>query len=177
MSRVAKAPIDVPTGVEVSVQGQEVRVNGPKGSLSRVVHEIVEVACDGKPLRCSPRQRTMGAWAQAGTTRALLNNMVTGVSRGFERKLDFVGIGYRAQVQGNVLNMTLGYSHPISFPIPDGITIETPSQSEVLVKGIDRQRVGQTAATIRAFRGPEPYKGKGVKYADEIIVRKEAKKK
>ena len=177
MSRVAKAPIDVPAGVEVSVTGQEVLVKGPKGSLTRVVHEAVEVACDGKTVQCSPRQATSGGWAMAGTTRSLVSNMVTGVSRGFERKLEFVGIGYRAQVQGSVLNMTLGYSHPIAFPIPDGITIETPSQSEVVVKGIDRQQVGQTAATIRGFREPEPYKGKGVKYADEVIVRKEAKKK
>lgn len=177
MSRVAKQPVEMPSGVEITIADGKVTAKGPKGALELAVNPLVEVKQDGKVLTIVPARESKQAWAMAGTTRALLNNMVTGVSQGFERKLELVGVGYRAQAQGNTLNLTLGFSHPINYPVPEGITIETPSQTEVVVKGADKQRVGQVAAEIRAFRPPEPYKGKGVKYADEVIVRKEAKKK
>ncbi len=177
MSRIAKAPVPLPSGVEVSITGQTVAVKGPKGSLEHVVHEAVEVAREDGELCCRPREGHANAMALAGTTRALVANMVTGVHEGFERRLQLVGVGYRAQMQGTKLNLTLGYSHPISFEVPPGLSIETPTQTEIVVKGIDRQRVGQAAAVIRGFRPPEPYKGKGVKYAGEAILRKEAKKK
>ncbi|MGA7801866.1 MAG: 50S ribosomal protein L6 [Gammaproteobacteria bacterium] len=177
MSRVAKKPIQIPSGVEVSVDGQAVTVKGPKGTLVHEVHESVSLQREDNVLNFEPRVASPRGWAFAGTTRALINNMVAGVSTGFERKLELVGVGYRAQTQGKTLNLTLGYSHPINFDIPEGITIETPSQTEVVVRGTDKQQVGQVAAKIRAFRAPEPYKGKGVKYSDEVIIRKEAKKK
>jgi len=177
MSRVAKNPIHIPSGVEVSVDGQAVTVKGPKGTLVHQVHETVNLQRDDNVLNFEPREISPRGWAFAGTTRALINNMVAGVSTGFERKLELVGVGYRAQAQGKTLNLTLGYSHPINFEIPEGITIETPSQTEVVVRGTDKQQVGQVAAKIRGFRAPEPYKGKGVKYSDEVIIRKEAKKK
>ncbi|HEB99058.1 MAG TPA: 50S ribosomal protein L6 [Thiotrichales bacterium] len=177
MSRVAKKPVELPSGVEFSVAGQTVTVKGPKGSLETCIHETVEIAQDGNQLVFKPREESKAAWAHAGTARALLNNMVTGVTKGFEKKLELVGVGYRAQAQGNTLNLTLGFSHPVNYAVPEGITVETPSQTEIVVKGVDKQKVGQVAAEIRAYRPPEPYKGKGVKYADEIIVRKEAKKK
>ena len=167
-------PVAVPHGVEITMDGAALTVKGPQGSLSHNIHSSVSVTHENAELRCVP---TTGGDAMAGTTRALINNMVVGVSQGFEKRLKLVGVGYRAQVEGSLLNLTLGYSHPIEFTIPDGIRIETPSQTDVLVKGIDKQKVGQAAAIIRGFRRPEPYKGKGVKYADEIIVRKEAKKK
>jgi large subunit ribosomal protein L6 len=177
MSRVAKQPIPVPSGVEINVDGQDVAVKGPKGALQWRVHASVQISREENELRVAPRDGAGNAVALAGTTRALLNNMVTGVSTGFERKLELVGVGYRAQAQGKVLNLTLGFSHPVNFEVPEGVTVETPSPTEVVVRGADKQQVGQVAAKIRAYRPPEPYKGKGVKYSDEIVVRKEAKKK
>ncbi|VAX14032.1 LSU ribosomal protein L6p (L9e) [hydrothermal vent metagenome] len=170
-------PITVPKGVEVSIQDQTVTIKGSKGTLAHKVHTSVEVLAEDGVLSLVARAGHVGAIAQGGTARALINNMVVGVSQGFEKKLQLVGVGYRAQAQGSKLNLTLGFSHPINYELPDGVSVETPSQTEVVLKGIDKQRVGQAAAEIRAFRPPEPYKGKGVKYADEHIVRKEAKKK
>ena len=177
MSRVAKKPIELPKGVEVSINGEQVTVKGPKGSLQQTLHSAVEIKQEGSMLSFAARNAGPGAWAHAGTARALVNNLVTGVSKGFERKLELVGVGYRAQSQGKVLNLTLGFSHPVNYQLPDGVTAETPSQTEILIRGIDKQKVGQVAAEIRAYRPPEPYKGKGVKYSDEVVVRKEAKKK
>ncbi len=176
MSRIANAPIEIPEAVDVQVNGQTVTVKGKIGTMDWEVHEDVAVSIDGSVMQIKALKETKSAVAMSGTSRALLNNMVVGVSQGFERKLEIVGVGYRAQISGKVLNLSLGHSHPINFDIPDDVTIETPSQTEVVVKGMDKQRVGQIAANIRAYRKPEPYKGKGVKYADEIIVRKEAKK-
>lgn len=175
MSRVGKKPVEIPKGVEVALDGQSLAVRGAKGSLELAIHPSVGVSQQDNTLLVQVGSDS--AWAMAGTTRALINNAVVGVSQGFERKLQLVGVGYRAQAQGNKLNMVLGYSHPIDYVVPEGITIETPSQTEIVVRGIDKQKVGQVAAEIRAFRPPEPYKGKGVKYADEHIARKEAKKK
>ena len=174
MSRIAKAPIELPSGVELNVQGGEVKVKGPKGNLSLRLHESVSLEQDDKFYTVKPARES--AVPMAGTFRSLVNNMVVGVSDGFEKKLTLVGVGYRANMQGSTLNLALGFSHPIEYQAPEGITIETPSQTEILVKGCDKQRVGQVAAEIRAFRPPEPYKGKGVRYADERVVRKEAKK-
>lgn len=177
MSRIAKNPVAVPSGVEVTINGQEIAVKGGKGQLTFSVHNDVEVVKDGDKLRVTQRTKSKMSNALSGTTRAIVNNMVTGVSAGFEKKLALVGVGYRAQAQGKMLNLTLGFSHPVTFQLPEGITVETPSQTEILIKGIDKQKVGQAAADIRAFRPPEPYKGKGVRYVDETIVMKEAKKK
>jgi large subunit ribosomal protein L6 len=177
MSRVAKKPVSIPAGVTVTQSGQALTIKGPKGELGLNVHPDVELRQDGEVLTVVPRSEGRAAWAMAGTMRALVGNMVTGCSAGFEKKLELVGVGYRAQAQGKVLNLTLGFSHPVNYELPDGVTCETPSQTEILVKSADKQKVGQVAADIRAFRPPEPYKGKGVKYADEVIVRKEAKKK
>lgn len=177
MSRVAKKPIELPKGVEVKIDGQNISVKGPKGALDFAVHADVEGEIADNVVTFKARQTQQSAVALAGTTRAVVSNMVVGVSEGFERKLELVGVGYRAQAQGKVLNLTLGFSHPVAFEVPDGITIETPTQTEILVKGIDRQLVGQVAANIRAYRPPEPYKGKGVRYSGEHVVRKEAKKK
>lgn len=177
MSRVAKAPVDVVSGVEVSIAGQEVSVKGKNGTLSRVFNEAVEIVQEENQLKALPREGFVNGWAQAGTARALLNAMIQGVSQGFERKLQLLGVGYRAQAQGNKLNLTLGFSHPVVYEMPQGITVETPSQTEIVVKGADKQQVGQVAANIRGYRPPEPYKGKGVRYADEQVRRKEAKKK
>ena len=177
MSRVAKSPVEIPSGVEVTISGQAVAVKGAKGSLKMDVHERVEIKREDKILKFAPRDGTIEANAMAGTTRALVNNLIVGSVNGFSKKLDLVGVGYRAQMQGKVLNLTLGHSHPISFTVPDGIAIETPSQTEIVVKGINKQLVGEVAAKIRAYRKVEPYKGKGVKYSDEIVVRKEVKKK
>ena len=170
-------PISIPSGVQVTLSEQQISVKGSKGALEHNIHPSVEVSQEGEVISFSPRDNQLGAQAQAGTARAVIQNMLTGVSTGFEKKLELVGVGYRAQAQGKVLNLTLGFSHPVNYEAPEGITIETPSQTEVVVKGIDKQKVGQVAAEIRAYRPPEPYKGKGVKYADEHIVRKEAKKK
>ncbi len=177
MSRVAKKPLSLPKGVELTIDGGTVAVKGPKGSLSMALHPDVELTSEDGIWQVANRSERPSNVAIAGTVRALLGNMVTGVSTGFERKLELVGVGYRAQAQGQTLNLTLGFSHPVAYPVPEGITIETPSQTEVLVKGIDKQQVGQVAAEIRAYRPPEPYKGKGVRYSDERVVIKEAKKK
>ena len=177
MSRIANAPVTLPKGVEVSLDGASMTVKGPKGSIAQEIHEAVEVNVGDVEITFAPCAGVENAVALAGTMRSVVNNMVTGVSDGFERKLDLVGVGYRAQMRGNTLSLALGFSHPVEFPVPDDVTIETPSQTEIVVKGMDKQRVGQTAAVIRNYRPPEPYKGKGVKYSDEVIVRKEAKKK
>ena len=177
MSRIAKSPIDLPAGVECKLDGQNVSVKGGKGKMVFSVHPSVKVEIEDKQVRVRPGDDVHPNWAMAGTTRAQINNMVTGVSAGFERKLELVGVGYRAQSAGKVLNLSLGFSHPVAYPVPEGITIATATPTEILVSGYDKQRVGQVAAEIRAFRPPEPYKGKGVRYSDEHVVRKEAKKK
>lgn len=177
MSRIAKAPITVPAGVEVTLKGQDITVKGKNGELSRTINKAVEVSLEENVIKTLPFDGAVNGWAQAGTARALINNMIVGVNDGYEKKLQLIGVGYRAAVKGKVLDLTLGFSHPVNFEIPEGVTIETPSQTEVLVKGVDKQLVGQTAANIRAYRKPEPYKGKGVRYADEYVRRKEAKKK
>jgi len=177
MSRVAKAPIAVPAGVTITLNGQNVVVKGKNGELTLNVNPAVEIVVDGNVVRTNPRDGFDNADAQAGTARAVINNLVTGVAEGYTRKLELVGVGYRAKAEGKVLNLSLGFSHPVVFEVPNGITIETPSQTEVLVKGADKQLVGQVAANIRAYRKPEPYKGKGVRYANENVRRKEAKKK
>ncbi len=176
MSRIANNPIAIPSGVDVNINGQQVTVKGGKGELSHRVHSLVSIEQEDNSLKFKSVDKSKAGNALAGTTRAVLQNIVTGVSEGFERKLTIVGVGYRAAVQGKILNLTLGFSHPVNFKIPEGITIETPSQTEVIVKGIDKQQVGQVAAEIRAYRPPEPYKGKCVRYSDEHIIRKEAKK-
>jgi large subunit ribosomal protein L6 len=177
MSRVAKAPVVVPAGVTITLSGQDITVKGPIGELSRTIHSDVVVSQEENNIITNIVADVKGAWAQAGTTRALINNMVEGVSKGFEKKLVLQGVGYRAKSAGKSLDLSLGFSHPIKHAIPEGITCETPSQTEVVLKGADKHLVGQTAANIRAYRKPEPYKGKGVRYADEYVRRKEAKKK
>lgn len=170
-------PISIPSGVQVTLSEQDISVKGSKGALAHNIHSSVGVSQEGEVLNFVARENQAGAQAQAGTARAVILNMLTGVNTGFEKKLELVGVGYRAQAKGKVLNLTLGFSHPVNYEVPEGVTVETPSQTEVVVMGIDKQKVGQVAAEIRAYRPPEPYKGKGVKYADEHIVRKEAKKK
>ncbi len=170
-------PVTLPKGVEFKLSGRTATMKSGKESLSLDLHPNVAVEQEGEELRVSATGGGRGGVAMAGTTRALLNNMSIGVSKGFERKLILKGVGYRAQVQGKKLNLTLGFSHPVEYPIPEGIAVETPSQTEIVVKGADKQRVGQVAAEIRAYRPPEPYKGKGVRYDDEHVVIKEAKKK
>ena len=177
MSRVANQPVQVPSGVDVREDGRNVTVKGSKGTLEHVLHPAVELSQEQSVLKFTARGDFANGDAQSGTARALISNMVRGVSEGFERRLSLVGIGYRAQAQGKKLNLTLGYSHPISFTAPDGISIETPSPTEIVVTGVDKQQVGQVAAIIRGYRPPEPYKGKGIRYSDEHVVRKEAKKK
>jgi large subunit ribosomal protein L6 len=177
MSRVARKPVELPQGVSASVADAAVTVKGAKGSLTLALKPGIKVVQEQQKLAVTVAQQSEGIIAVAGATRAHLANMVLGVSKGYERKLELVGVGYRAQVQGKALNLTLGFSHPIAFAIPEGITIETPSQTEIIVKGIDRQKVGQVAAEVRGFRPPEPYKGKGVRYVNEVIVLKETKKK
>jgi large subunit ribosomal protein L6 len=174
MSRIAKAPITLPSGVELKVVQGAVSVKGPKGTLGLNLHPMIEIEQEDKTILI----KALGGQnlAMAGTFRALVNSLVTGVSSGFEKKLSLVGVGYRAQVQGKTLSLSLGFSHPVEYVAPEGITIETPSQTEIVVRGCDKQKVGQVAAEIRAYRPPEPYKGKGVRYADEKIIRKEAKK-
>lgn len=177
MSRQAGKPVSIPKGVEVQVQGQHVAVKGGKGKIELDIHNSVAIKQDGDSLLfASIKKNGRQTDAMVGTMRALVNNMLIGVSEGFVRKLELSGVGYRAQAQGKKLNLTLGYSHPINYLVPEGITVETPSQTEIIIKGVDKQMVGQVAAEIRAFRPPEPYKGKGVKYSDEQIIRKEAKK-
>jgi large subunit ribosomal protein L6 len=176
MSRVANNPITLPKGVEVSL-GSEIMVKGPLGSLRQSMSSDVKVSLNEGVLTFAPASESVQANAMSGTLRALVNNMVQGVSRGFERKLTLVGVGYRAQAQGDALNLTLGFSHPVVHKMPSGIKVETPSQTEIVIKGIDRQAVGQVAADVRAYRPPEPYKGKGVRYSDEVVIKKETKKK
>lgn len=177
MSRIAKQPINLPKGVEITLQGRDLSVKGSKGILNLTLHPSVSLEQDEQQLKVVPASGQAQHRAFAGTMRALVNNMVQGVSQGFERRLQLVGVGYRAQVEGSTLNLTLGYSHPIAYPIPEGVSVQTPSQTEVVVRGADKQKVGQVSAKIRAFRPPEPYKGKGVRYSDETIIMKEAKKK
>ncbi len=174
MSRIAKAPLELPKGVEFNCSGEQVRVKGPKGNLEITLNPKVRVEQENGTVTVQPQQDS--DMPMAGTMRALIGNMVTGVSEGFEKRLALVGVGYRAQMQGKKLSLTLGFSHPVEYQAPEGIAIETPSQTEIVVSGCDKQRVGQVAAEIRAFRPPEPYKGKGVRYSDERVVRKEAKK-
>ena len=176
MSRVAKAPVAIPAGVEVTLNEQTITVKGTKGSLTRVINADVSVVVEDNEIKCSPAEGVTSA-AQAGTARALINNMVVGVNEGFERKLTLVGVGYRAKIAGNGIDLTLGFSHPLVHQLPDGVTAECPSQTEIVLKSTDKQLVGQVAAEIRGYRPPEPYKGKGVRYADEQVRRKEAKKK
>ncbi|MBE9516727.1 MAG: 50S ribosomal protein L6 [Proteobacteria bacterium] len=177
MSRVAKSPIEIPGGVDVKVSGAMVNIKGPKGQLDHKIHELVTMSHDENVLTFAATDDSQQADALSGTTRAVISNMVTGVSKGFEKKLTIIGVGYRAAVQGKKLNLTLGFSHPVNYEIPEGITVECPSQTEVTIKGASKQQVGQVAAEIRAYRPPEPYKGKGVRYTDEHVIRKEAKKK
>jgi len=176
MSRIANAPITLPSGVEVSLSPELIKVKGSKGELELTPHADVAVEQVEADLKVKANAKGQSAIALAGTTRALLNNMVTGVSQGFEKKLTIVGVGYRAQAQGQKLNLTLGFSHPVVYEVPEGIKVETPSNTEIVVTGIDKQKIGQVAAEIRAYRPPEPYKGKGVRYSDEHVVRKQAKK-
>ena len=177
MSRVASRPVSLPKGVELNLNGEEIQIKGPKGELSLQLCSEITVSVEDGEAKVAPRSGSRFARAMAGTTRALVNNMVTGVSEGFERQLELRGVGYRAQAQGNKLNLTLGLSHPVVYEVPEGVTVETPSQTQVVIKGVDKQRVGQVAAEIRRYRPPEPYKGKGVRYSDERVVIKEAKKK
>jgi len=177
MSRIAKEPVNIPKDIEFNMSGLTLTLKGAKGSLSMDLNPEVSVEENDSILSFSPKSGSKFALAISGTTRALVANMVHGVSQGFEKKLELVGVGYRAQAQGKKLNLTLGFSHPVVYEVPEGVTIETPSQTEILVKGIDKQSVGQVAAEILHFRPPEPYKGKGVRYADEHVVMKEAKKK
>ena len=176
MSRIASNPVSIPDGVDVNIVGSMVTIKGSKGELSHDIHPLVKVEQEDNELKTTVTNNSKFANALSGTTRALIQNIVIGVSVGFERKLEIVGVGYRAAVSGKVLNLTLGFSHPVVFDIPEDITIETPSQTEIIIKGVDKQQVGQVAANIRAYRPPEPYKGKGVRYSDERIIRKEAKK-
>lgn len=177
MSRVAKNPVVIPAGVEITLAADEITVKGPLGTLQQKQNANVRVVKDGNELKVEKLFDSIAANAMSGTMRALLANMVHGVSKGFERKLTLVGVGYRAQAKGDVLNMTLGFSHPVEHTMPLGVKVETPTQTEVVVKGANRQQVGQVAAEIRAYRPPEPYKGKGVRYADEVVIIKETKKK
>ena len=177
MSRVAKAPVTLPAGTSVTLNDRQLEVKGKNGSLSLHLHELVELKQEENTVTLAPVKDTKEAWMHTGTIRALLNNMVNGVTNGFERRLQLVGVGYRAQVAGNKVNLSLGYSHPIEYVLPEGVTAESPSQTEIVLKSSDKQKLGQAAADIRAFRSPEPYKGKGVRYSDEVVLRKEAKKK
>jgi large subunit ribosomal protein L6 len=177
MSRIGKKAVAIPSGVTADIQGQTVKVKGPKGALQLVLHDDVVVKMDNGAIKVDPRSESKRARSQWGTSRTLVANLVTGVSKGFEEKLEITGVGYRAAVQGKNLQLQLGYSHDVVYPIPEGIAIVTPRPVEIVITGIDKQRVGQVAAEIRDFRPPEPYKGKGVKYAGEYIFRKEGKKK
>ena len=177
MSRIAKYPVALPKGVEVTLASGEITVKGPLGSLTQVLHPSVAVAKEGEQLQVSAVSGAENAKAMSGTVRALVNNMVAGVTKGFEKKLTLVGVGYRAQAQGDKLNLSLGFSHPVVHQMPKGVKVETPVQTEILIKGIDKQQVGQVAAEVRAYRQPEPYKGKGVRYANEVVIIKETKKK
>ena len=177
MSRVGKMPIAVPSGAEVSITAAQITVKGPLGSLSQSLNGLVKVENNAGTLKFEASNDSREANAMSGTLRALVNNMVNGVTKGFEKKLSLVGVGYKAQAQGDKLNLSLGFSHPVVHQMPKGVTCATPTQTEILIKGIDRQQVGQVAAEVRAYRSPEPYKGKGVRYVDEVVVIKETKKK
>ena len=177
MSRVANSPVEIPGGVTVEISGQNILAKGPKGNLALEVHNLVSVAMEDNTVKVAGNDSEKKTIAMAGTMRALINNLVSGVNEGFQKKLELRGVGYRAQAQGNKLNLTLGFSHPVVHDIPEGVTVETPSQTEVVVSGIDKQAVGQVAADIRSYRPPEPYKGKGVRFVDEYVLMKEAKKK
>ena len=177
MSRVGKSPISIPGGVDINVAPGEITVKGPTGTLRQTLSDLIRVEREGEVLRVHPVDESRAANAMSGTFRALIANMVEGTSKGFERRLQLLGTGYRAQTQGSALNLSLGFSHPVIYKLPEGIRAETPTQTEIVIKGADKQRVGQVAAEIRAFREPEPYKGKGVRYADERVVLKEVKKK
>ena len=177
MSRIANNPVSIPKGVEITLKGQEVTVKGSKGNLTMILHDLVGISQVEDRLQLKGVEVSKASVALAGTSRSLVNNMVLGVSSGFQKELQLQGVGYRAQAQGKKLNLSLGFSHPVVYEVPEGIDIETPTQTQVIVKGIDKQLVGQVSADIRAFRPPEPYKGKGVRYVDEYVKRKEAKKK
>jgi large subunit ribosomal protein L6 len=177
MSRIGKKPVAVPSGITANVEGQTVKIKGPKGALQVVLHDDVSVKLDGGLIQVDPRSQSKRARSQWGTSRTLIANLIAGVTKGFEQRLEINGVGYRASVQGKNLQIALGYSHDIVYPIPEGITIATPRPVEIVISGMDRQRVGQVAAEIRDYRPPEPYKGKGIKYAGERIFRKEGKKK
>lgn len=177
MSRVAKAPVAIPAGVDVSVNGQEISVKGKNGTLKRVLNALVSVTNEDNVLKFAPKDESTDANAQAGTARALVHNMVHGVTVGFERKLVLVGVGYRAQAKGTAVGLALGFSHPVEHQLPEGVTAECPTQTEIVLKSADKALLGQVAADIRAYRRPEPYKGKGVRYSDEVVRTKEAKKK
>jgi large subunit ribosomal protein L6 len=177
MSRIGKKPVVIPQGVTANVEGQTVKVKGPKGALQLVLHGDVEAKMDKGGIKIDPRNDTKRARSQWGTSRTLVSNLMTGVTKGFEENLEITGVGYRAAVQGKNLQLQLGYSHDVVYPIPEGITIAAPKPTEIKISGSDKQKVGQVAAEIRAFRGPEPYKGKGIKYVGEYIFRKEGKKK
>ncbi len=177
MSRIAKNPIQIPAGVDVNVAASEISVKGPLGTLTQAMSSAVTVEKEDGMLVCRAVEGAENGRAMSGTMRALVNNMVTGVSKGFEKKLTLVGVGYRAQLQGDKLNLSLGFSHPVVYQLPKGVTAEVPSQTEIVIKGISKQLVGQVASEVRAYRAPEPYKGKGVRYADETVVLKETKKK
>jgi large subunit ribosomal protein L6 len=177
MSRVAKNPVQLPSGVDVVLNGQKLTVKGSKGTLELVIHSNVAVEKDDQTLTFAARDGAQKSRALAGTTRALVSNMVTGVTNGFERKLQLVGVGYRAKAAGSQLNLSLGFSHPVDYQVPNGVTVETPTQTEIVLKSANKQLLGQVASEIRSFRPPEPYKGKGVRYSDEAVLRKEAKKK
>ena len=177
MSRIAKAPVNIPTGVDIKLDGNKMIVKGVKGQLSHMLNSAVNIDIAENVIHMKWDKDNKEATAQAGTARAILSNMVTGVSAGFEKKLTLIGVGYRAQAKENILSLSLGFSHPVDFEVPVGITVETPTQTEIVVRGTDKQLVGEVAAKIRAYRPPEPYKGKGVRYSDEHVVRKEAKKK
>jgi len=177
MSRIANSPVDLPSGVQVNIANGMVSVKGSNGSLELQLHELVDIVNEDNQLKLSAKESSKKAVAMTGTFRSLVNNMVTGVNEGFEKKLELNGVGYRAKAQGKTVNLVLGFSHPIDYQLPEGVTAETPSQTEIVIKGADKQKVGQVAAEIREFRPPEPYKGKGVRYADERVFRKVAKKK
>ncbi|MCW5621272.1 MAG: 50S ribosomal protein L6 [Burkholderiales bacterium] len=177
MSRIGKLPIQLPAGVDVSVDGGEISVKGPLGTLTQHLPSEVAIKREGSEILVEKTEDSIRANAMSGTMRAVLSNMVVGVSKGFERKLTLVGVGYRAQTQGDKLNLSLGFSHPVVHAMPKGVKVETPTQTEIILKGVDKQQIGQVAAEIRAYRPPEPYKGKGVRYADEVVVLKETKKK
>ncbi|MFD1008181.1 50S ribosomal protein L6 [Oceanisphaera ostreae] len=177
MSRIAKAPIEIPAGVEVTLNGQEITIKGSKGTLNSTLNAAVEISQNDNVLTFAPRENVANANAQAGTARSLVNNMVVGVTEGFERKLQLVGVGYRAQIKGNAIALSLGFSHPVEYALPEGVSAECPTQTEIVLKSADKQQIGQVAANIRAYRKPEPYKGKGVRYFGEQVRSKEAKKK